>query len=199
MIAEKDKNVKPLLSIGVSYILQPNVVILDQFQTAADAILEMKKHSSRSVLIADRKQQIIGLISKTDILYKILSLHKSASRVVLEEIMSTPIISIPPNMSVADALSVMENHDIRQVLVSENSKIYGILYREDIIMKLERAMIETDKATKLDSPLCIMDPFASAFISEKKSMLACPHCKEEYKDKDLLSKHVRVIHSPTKE
>ena len=199
MIAEKDKNVKPLLSIGVSYILQPNVVILDQFQTAADAIFEMKKHSSRSVLIADRKQQIIGLISKTDILYKILSLHKSASRVVLEEIMSTPIISIPPNMSVADALSVMENHDIRQVLVSENSKIYGILYREDIIMKLERAMIETDKATKLDSPLCIMDPFASAFISEKKSMLACPHCKEEYKDKDLLSKHVRVIHSPTKE
>jgi CBS-domain-containing membrane protein len=199
MIAEKDKNVKSLLSIGVSYILQPNVVILDQFQTAADAILEMKKHSNRSVLIADRKQEIIGLVSKTDILYKILSLHKSASRVVLEEIMSTPIISIPPNMSVADALSVMENHDIRQVLVSENSKIYGILYREDIIMKLERAIIETNKATKLDSPLCIMDPFASAFISEKKSMLACPHCKAEYEDKDLLSKHVRVIHSQTKE
>jgi CBS-domain-containing membrane protein len=197
MIAEKDKNVKSLLSIDVSYILQPNVVILDQFQTAADAILEMKKHSNRSVLIADRKQEIIGLVSKTDILYKILSLHKSASRVVLEEIMSTPIISIPHNMSVADALSVMENHDIRQVLVSESSKIYGILYREDIIMKLERAIIETNKATKLDSPLC--NPFASAFISQKKSMLACPHCKAEYKDKDLLSKHVKVIHSPAKE
>jgi signal-transduction protein with cAMP-binding, CBS, and nucleotidyltransferase domain len=199
MIAEKDKNVKPLLSIGVSYILQPNVVILDQFQTAADAILEMKKHSSRSVLIADKKQEIIGLVSKTDILYKILSLHKSASRVILEEIMSTPIISVPHNMSVADALAVMENHDIRQVLVSENSKIYGILYREDIVMKLERAIIETNKATKLDSPLCIIDPFASAFISEKKSMLACPHCKAEYKDKDLLSKHVREIHSPAKQ
>jgi CBS-domain-containing membrane protein len=198
MIAEKDKNVKSLLSVDVSYILQPNVVILDQFQTAADAIIEMKKHSSRSLLIADKKQEIIGLVSKTDILYKILSLHKSASRVVLEEIMSTPIISIPPNMSVADALSVMENHDIRQVLVSENSKIYGILYREDIIIKLERAIIETNNATKLDSPLCIMGPFASAFISEKKSMLACPHCKVEYKDKDLLSEHVRVIHSLAK-
>ena len=174
-------------------------MLLDQFQTAADAILEMKKHYNRSVLVADRKQEIIGLVSKTDILYKILSLHKSASRVVLEEIMSTPIISIPPNMSVADALSVMENHDIRQVLVSESSKIYGILYREDIIMKLERAIIETNKATKLDSPLCIMNPFASVFISQKKSMLACPHCKAEYKDKDLLSMHVKVIHSPTKE
>src|ERR687888_1636059 len=196
MIAKKDKNVK---SLSVSYVLQPNVVILDQFQTAADAILEMKKHSSHSVLIADKKQEIIGLVSKTDILYKILSLHKSASRVILEEIMSTPIISVPHNMSVADALAVMENHDIRQVLVSENSKVYGILYREDIVMKLERAIIETNKATKLDSPLCIMDPFASAFISEKKSMLVCPHCKAEYKDKDLLSKHVRVIHSPAKE
>src|SRR5919198_6009410 len=196
MIAEKDKNVK---SLSVSYVLQPNVVILDQFQTAADAILEMKKHSCRSVLIADKKQEIIGLVSKTDILYKILSLHKSASRVVLEEIMSSPIISVPPNMSVADALSVMEDHDIQQVLVSESSKIYGILYREDIVLKLERAIVETSNAAKLDSPVCIMDPFASAFISEKKSMLSCPHCKAEYKDKDLLSKHVRVIHSPAKE
>ena len=113
--------------------------------------------------------------------------------------MSTPIISIPPNMSVADALSVMENHDVSQVVVSENSKIYGILYREDIIMKLERAIIETHKATKLNSPLCIMDPVASAFISEKKSMLSCPHCKTEYKDKDLLSKHVRILHGQENE
>ena len=197
MTSEKDKNVKSL-SLAVSYILHPDVVILDQFQTAADAIIAMKEHSTRSVLVSDRKKQIIGLVSKTDIIYKVLSLHKPNSRVVLEDIMSAPIISIPPDMSVADALSVMKKHDVRQVIVSENSKIYGLIDREDIIMKMERAMVETTNAFKIDSPLCVMDPFASTSISENKSMLVCPHCQKEYKDKDLLSEHVKVIHSPTK-
>jgi CBS domain-containing protein len=198
LTSEKNKNTKSLLSFAVSHILHPDIVILDQFQTAADAITAMKERSSRSVLVSDRKKQIIGLVSKTDIIYKVLSLHKHNSRVVLGDIMSAPIISIPPDMSVADALSVMEKHDIRQIIVSENSKIYGLLDREDIIMKMERAIVETTDAFKIDAPLCIMDPFASAYIPENKSILVCPHCQMEYKDKDLLSKHVKAIHSSTK-
>jgi CBS domain-containing protein len=198
LTSEKDKNTKSLLSFAVSHILHPDVVILDQFQTAADAIIAMKERSSRSILVSDRKKQIIGLVSKTDIIYKVLSLHKHNSRVLLGDIMSAPIISIPPDMSVADALSVMEKHDIRQVIVSESSKIYGLIDREDIIMKMERAMIETTNAFKIDSPLCIMNPFASASIPDNKSILVCPHCQMEYKDKDLLSKHVKAIHGSTK-
>ena len=100
---EKDMNAKSSLSIGVSKVLRPNVIILDQFQTAADAISEMKNNSARSVLVSNKKQEVIGLVSKTDILYKVLSLHKSIARVLLEEIMSSPIISIAPDMSVGDA------------------------------------------------------------------------------------------------
>jgi CBS domain-containing protein len=198
LTSEKDKNTKSLLSFAVSHILHPDVVILDQFQTAADAIIAMKERSSRSILVSDRKKQIIGLVSKTDIIYKVLSLHKHNSRVLLGDIMSAPIISIPPDMSVADALSIMEKHDIRQVIVSESSKIYGLIDREDIIMKMERAIVETTDAFKIDAPLCIMDPFASASIPDNKSILVCPHCQMEYKDKDLLSKHVKAIHGSTK-
>jgi predicted transcriptional regulator len=143
-MTEKDMNAKSSLSIGVSKVLRPNVIILDQFQTAADAISEMKNNSARSVLVSNKKQEVIGLVSKTDILYKVLSLHKSIARVLLEEIMSTPIISIPPDMSVGDALTVMEKRDIRQIVVSANSKIYGIIDREDIISKMEKALMETN-------------------------------------------------------
>lgn len=143
-MTEKNMNAKSSLSIGVSKVLQPKVIILDQFQTAADAISEMRNNSARSVLVSNKKQEVIGLVSKTDILYKVLSLHKSTARVLLEEIMSTPIISIPPDMSVGDALTVMEKRDIRQIVVSANSKIYGMIDREDIISKMEKALMETN-------------------------------------------------------
>jgi CBS domain-containing protein len=195
MINASDPSTRSLLSMPVSSILNPNIPILDHFQTAADAITTMKERSVRSVLISSRKKEIIGVVSKTDILYRVVSLHKSPVKVVLEEIMSSPIISIPPNMSIADAFSVMEKHDIRQVVVSFDSKIYGMVDREDTIIRMEKALIETANAFKIDSPLCILDPMASTHIANKRSMLACPHCQTEYKDKELLSKHVKVIHS----
>jgi signal-transduction protein with cAMP-binding, CBS, and nucleotidyltransferase domain len=109
--------------------------------------------------------------------------------------MTTPIISIPPGMSVADALSVMEKHVIRQVAISSGNKVYGLISRDDIIVKMEKALVETVNAFKVESPLCVMSPFASTSLTEKKSTLICPHCNNEFHDKEILANHVKAIHS----
>lgn len=181
-------------SIPVSLISKTQVEILDQFQTAADAISSMQQHSVRCILVSNTKKEIIGLVSKTDILYRVVSLQKRPTKVVLADIMSVPIISMPPETSIGDALKIMEKHDIRQVVIASGSNIYGIVDREDIIVKMERAVLENVQASKIDSPLCIMDPFSSTSVGEKKSILVCPHCQTEYSNKELLTKHIKVIH-----
>ena len=199
MIEGKEKGANSFLTMPVSSLLHSNVAILNRFKTAADAIAAMKQNSIRSILVSDSNGEIIGLISKTDILYKAAFLHKkSPASVVLEEIMSRPIISINPEMSVADALSVMEKHVIRQVVVSSGSKVYGIISRDDIMVKMERALVETATAFKIDAPLCVMSPFASTSLVDRGSTLTCPHCTREYQSKELLSSHVKTVHSETK-
>jgi signal-transduction protein with cAMP-binding, CBS, and nucleotidyltransferase domain len=185
------------MSIPVSALIKLQVEILDQFQTVIEAISSMQKHSIRCILVSNTKKEIIGLVSKTDILYQVVSLQKNPTKVPLIEIMSVPIISIPPEMSIRDALKVMEKHNIRQVVVTSGSNIYGIVDREDIIVKMERAVLESAHAFSIDSPLCIMDPFASTSIGKEKSILVCPHCQTEYSNKELLSKHVKTIHPRT--
>src|ERR671910_1014695 len=178
-----------------------NVIILDKNKTAADAVSVMKEKSVRCILVADTENNnIVGLVSKTDILYRVVSLHKNPAKVILKDIMSSPIISIPLEMSISDTLSVMEKHDIRQVVVSSGStNIYGIIDREDIITKMEKAAIQMENVSKKDSsaPLCIMNPLASLHIRERGSSLMCPHCKTEYNKKELLSRHVRETHIGT--
>jgi predicted transcriptional regulator len=197
LIASGDNNAKSFLSMPVSSIVQQNMAILDHFQTAAEAIAVMRDRSVRSVLVSDSKKEIIGLVSKTDILYRIVSLHKSPERTRLEDIMSSPIISVPPEVSIIDALAAMEKHNIRQLVVSSNSKVYGTISREDIIIRTEKAVVQTLNAFKLDSAVCIMSPFASTSLMDKRNGLVCPHCSTQYNDKELLSKHVKVIHSDT--
>jgi predicted transcriptional regulator len=197
LITSGDNNAKSFLSMPVSSIVQQNMAILDRSQTAAEAIAVMRDRSIRSVLVSDSKKEIIGLVSKTDILYRIVSLHKSPERTRLEDIMSSPIISVPPEVSVLDALAAMEKHNIRQLVVSSNSKVYGTINREDIVIRTEKAVVQTLNAFKLDSAVCIMSPFASTSLIDKRDGLVCPHCSNQYNDKELLSKHVKVIHSNT--
>jgi CBS domain-containing protein len=176
-----------------------NIIILEKNKTAAEAVSVMKENSVRCVLVSNKEDnEIIGLVSKTDILYRVVSLHKNPAKISLKDIMSAPIISIPLEMSISDTLSVMEKHDIRQVVVSSGStNIYGIIDREDIITKMEKAVIQMENASKKDSsaPLCIMNPLASLHIRERGSSLICPHCKTEYNKKELLSRHVRETHT----
>jgi CBS-domain-containing membrane protein len=173
LITSGDNNAKSFLSMPVSSIVQQNMAILDRSQTAAEAIAVMRDRSVRSVLVSDSKKEIIGLVSKT------------------------PIISVPPEVSILDALAAMEKHNIRQLVVSSNSKVYGTISREDIVIRTEKAVVQTLNAFKLDSAVCIMSPFASTSLIDKRDGLVCPHCSNQYNDKELLSKHVKVIHSNT--
>ena len=178
-----------------------NIIILDKNKTAADAVSLMKENSVRCVLVSNKdNNEIIGLVSKTDILYRVVSLHRNPAKILVKDIMSAPIISIPLEMSISDTLSVMEKHDIRQVVVSSGSNnVYGIIDREEIITKMEKAVVQMENASKEDSttPLCIMNPLATLHIQEKGSSLVCPHCKTEYAKKESLSRHVMETHSGT--
>ncbi len=195
MIEDKNFNRSSLLSMPVSYAMNSDVIILEQSRTVADAITAMKDNLVRSILVSDRGEQIIGLVSKTDVLFKVVAIHKSPAKIMIKEVMSAPVISIPPEMSITDALSVMEKHIIRQLVVTTSNSVLGIVSRDGIMTKMEKAAMETMNAATTASSLCILNPFASTQLKDKKAMLICPHCQTEYADKDVLSKHMQSTHS----
>jgi predicted transcriptional regulator len=195
VIEDKNFNRSSLLSMPVSYAMNSDVIILEQSRTVADAITAMKDNLVRSILVSDRGEQIIGLVSKTDVLFKVVAIHKSPAKIMIKEVMSAPVISIPPEMSITDALSVMEKHIIRQLVVTTSNSVLGIVSRDGIMTKMEKAAMETMNAATTASSLCILNPFASTQLKDKKAMLICPHCQTEYADKDVLSKHMQSTHS----
>ena len=195
MIEDKNFNRSSLLSMPVSYAMNSDVIILEQSRTVADAITAMKDNLVRSILVSDRGEQIIGLVSKTDVFFKVVAIHKSPAKIMIKEVMSAPVISIPPEMSITDALSVMEKHIIRQLVVTTSNSVLGIVSRDGIMTKMEKAAMETMNAATTASSLCILNPFASTQLKDKKAMLICPHCQTEYADKDVLSKHMQSTHS----
>ena len=80
-------------------------------------------------------------------------------------------------------------------VVTTSNSVLGIVSRDGIMTKMEKAAMETMNAATTASSLCILNPFASTQLKDKKAMLICPHCQKEYADKDVLSKHMQSTHS----
>ena len=102
-----------LLSSLVGVVLKPDVLILESDANVDDATELMKKKNSRSVLVS-RLGEVVGIVSKTDILFKVMSQGRNPSKVKLREIMTCPVLAVGPKATVKEALSVMDKHNVRQ-------------------------------------------------------------------------------------
>lgn len=139
-----------------------DVAMADHNDSADAAIRLMKEKQTKCVLLS-KGGEAIGIVTKTDILYKVLSQGKNPSKVRLEEIMTSPVVAVDPDSTVQDALSIMDKHEIRQVVVSSNSSVIGIISRDDLFEKERLATISAEDSTMHGTPVCLINPEAVQF------------------------------------
>ena len=128
-----------LLMSPARKLADSNVAMANCDDSADMAIRLMKERQTKCVLLS-KGGEVVGIVTKTDILFKVLSQGKNPSKVRLEEIMNTPIIAVDPAATVQEALSIMDKHAIRQIVVSSNSSVLGIISRDDLF---EREQLTT--------------------------------------------------------
>lgn len=101
-----------------------------------DASLIMSTNNVGSIVITENKQPI-GIITDKDLRNKIATGHHTISEKV-ESIMSAPVITFPPSITVAEAQIAMLRHGISHLCITKDgtihSELIGILSEHDIIV-----------------------------------------------------------------
>lgn len=183
-----------LLSSPVGIVLKPDVIILESSANVGEAIKLMTDKNSRSVLVSNRGE-IIGVVSKTDILFRVISQNRSPDKVKLREIMTCPVLAVRPNSTVSEALSVMDKHKVRQVFVHAYAAVLGMVTRDDIYQLIETISVSSQETTMSGTPVCIIDSKSISYIKDNtKARFLCPYCESPFDTKEGLSKHMDRIH-----
>jgi CBS domain-containing protein len=112
-------------TFSVKEIMNPNVVSLGPNASLKDAAELMAQQKIGSIVIVDNNEPI-GIITERDFATKIMLQPYSADSKV-SEVMSSPVVHITSNQSVADVIDIMANKDIRKVPVIDNGKVIGIV------------------------------------------------------------------------
>jgi arabinose-5-phosphate isomerase len=99
-----------------------------------DAIVKMSEGRLGNVLITDSKNNLVGLLSDGDLRRALLSEDFSMESSVLKYACKNPKILDNSNLLASDALSIVEEHKI-QLLVVTNTKgqVNGVLHIHDLV------------------------------------------------------------------
>jgi CBS domain-containing protein len=188
-------DISALLSAPIEHFINTNVVILESDKFTDQALNVMKDRDVRSVLVS-HVGEVVGIVSKTDILFKVMSQGRNPGKVRLREIMTSPVLAVNPHNTVQETLSIMDKHIIRQVIISSHSSVLGMVSRDDIFEKIHMATVSTAHTAIKGTPVCIINPKAIVYMRDPSTAsLMCPYCESPFDTKEGLSNHIDRLHS----
>jgi signal-transduction protein with cAMP-binding, CBS, and nucleotidyltransferase domain len=114
-------------------LMTKHVVKIESDASVADAIQKMRQWNVSSLLVQRKDDtDTWGFMTETDVVEKVIADDKAPESVFVHEIMTKPVITVPPNCSLRDCASLMARADIRRVLVFDGQSIVGIVSSSDI-------------------------------------------------------------------
>jgi len=83
-----------------------------------------------------RNKEIIGIITDTDMVRRVVAVGLDASKTPAEQIMSAPILTIEEDKTLLDANDLMAKSHLRHLGVSRNGKLVGMISVRDLVVFL---------------------------------------------------------------
>jgi signal transduction histidine kinase len=103
-----------------------NVLTVSSDATVVEAAERMTQKNVSCILVVDPAGAILGIVSERDILKKVVA-QPHSPKPTIAEIMTSPVISASPSLSIFEASRMMESKNIKRLPVLQDGHLLGIV------------------------------------------------------------------------
>jgi signal-transduction protein with cAMP-binding, CBS, and nucleotidyltransferase domain len=114
-------------STTIGEIMSERLETVDESDTAQQAAKKLRNSNVSSLLVVDGAGKYVGIITERDLVRRVCATDVSSSNVIIEKIMSTPLITIDSGSLLRVAASVMIQKKVRHLLVVGHNGAEGIV------------------------------------------------------------------------
>ena len=100
-----------------------------------DLIAILAERRIGTVVVVDRAQQVIGIVSERDII-RHLSTGGTTADTFAKNIMTSKVITVENNVTSAQLMQLITEHHIRHVPITCDGKLVGIVSIGDVVKRL---------------------------------------------------------------
>ena len=164
--------------VKVREIMNPEVVTVRDHDTIAKALATMRNHGIDRVVVIDDNNRVVGMVTGKDIVDRVLAPRKKARfgdvsgekektlSIMVESIMSYPVITANKNDSVASVIDTMIENSISSVVVTRDGLPEGIVIKKDILENFIKKTIPTKFDIQVIVKNLTLDEFEKARIND---------------------------------
>src|SRR5215210_3863215 len=122
-------------------IVDTAFVTLDENTLVAEAAKALYAQERCTIVVThidvDNGKRIpVGIITERDIIFRVVAQNRGPFKVTLRDIMSAPIITIGEDISVEEAMALLNKHKINRLPVVHDSSIIGIVTTGTIVSNI---------------------------------------------------------------
>lgn len=142
--------------IKVKDAMVTRVVVAKPSQTILAASKSMKKEDVGSVIIVEGSLPI-GIVTREDIINKVIAQDKLPSKVLLKDIMSKKLISCAPDADISEAARIMSKYKYERIPIVSMGKLIGIISTREIAKVAPAALEIATEHLRIEEPEKIME------------------------------------------
>ena len=101
-------------------------------QTVYEAIAAMDSKNIGGLIVKSGKE-VVGIITERDYMRKVILRDRSSKETLVKTIMSRSLVSITPDQTVEDAMTLVTEKRCHHLPVFENGQLVGILSIGDLV------------------------------------------------------------------
>jgi CBS domain-containing protein len=128
-----EKTLKDVRFAKAADVMTRDVACIDGAASVADAIKIMRERNV-SCLVVNRRTPVDawGIVTRKDVVNKIVDPGKDPHEVHVHEIMTKPLVTLSPGLALKYCARLMHSVGIRRAVVFDGKEIVGILSNTDI-------------------------------------------------------------------
>ncbi|ACX72395.1 CBS domain containing membrane protein [Methanocaldococcus vulcanius M7] len=129
--------IETLSSIKIRDVMTKDVITVDSEEGVVEAFEKMLKYKISSLPVVNEKNEVVGIITTTDIGYNLIK-DRYTLETKVGDVMTKNVITIKESANLLEAIKKMNLEDKKEIInqlpvVDENNKLVGIISDGDII------------------------------------------------------------------
>ena len=117
----------------VKEVMSSPVIEAEEYETAEDAAKKMMKYGVGAIIVTGQRGEPVGIVTKTDLVNKVIAKNLKPNEVKLKDIMSSPLQTIDPDAKIEEALRKMNKLKVNRLAVIYKNRLAGLVSIKDIL------------------------------------------------------------------
>ena len=118
--------------VTVGQLMKKDLITVDAGTSVVEAAKLMKGCDVESVLVSCQSH-IVGIVTESDIVKKVIGSDRSPYFIPVEDIMSSPVVGIEERRPLTEAADLMDKHQSRHLGVTKGGTVVGVLSVRDLL------------------------------------------------------------------